>query len=339
MEILGIDIGFGFSKATNLKETLIFKSILGDATNIHFWSGFRDALRSEYFNVTIDGKSYFVGDLAEYQSNVRHFTLDQDKLINDFVKVLSLTAAASLADENNPVGIVSGLPVVYFKEKKDVFSEILKGKHEIIYTRPDGHTVTKTIVIEKVCMMPQPIGSALNLVLGETGQLTDRDLAQKKLGVIDIGFRTTDITILDHLQYIDRGSRTLDTGISKAFSIISNKLRERSNTTVELYRMYKAVASGSIKIKGQEYNFASIRDQVYARLAEIIAGEIDRLWAEDWDIDKILFTGGGSMELARFLIPLITGNIIPLRTKIDARLTNVQGYVKYGRHLWQNTGP
>ena len=336
MEVLGIDIGFGFTKVAGYKDPLIFKSILGDATHLQFWSDFSEVSPAEYFHVTIDGKTYFVGDLAENQSNVRHFTLDQDKLISDFVKILALTAVGFMGTENEPINIVSGLPIIYFKEKKDTFTEILKGKHEIIFTQPDGKTVRKLISIDKICMLPQPIGSALNVVLNDDGKLIDQDLAKKKVGVIDIGFRTTDITILDHLQYIDRGSRTLDTGISKAFSIISNKLRERSNTNVELFRMYKAAESGSIKIKGQEYNFSGIRDQVYARLAEIIASEIERLWAEDWDIDKILFTGGGSMVLAQFLTPLIIGNMIPLRAKVDARLNNVRGYLKYGLHLWQN---
>ena len=36
MEILGIDIGFGFTKATNGKDFLVFKSVLGEATDIQF---------------------------------------------------------------------------------------------------------------------------------------------------------------------------------------------------------------------------------------------------------------------------------------------------------------
>lgn len=334
MEIIGIDIGFGFSKAMNKEGNLIFKSILGDASNLQFWPGLTEVAPAEYFHVMVDGKSYFVGDLAEFHSSVRYFTLDQDKLMTDFVKVLALTAAGHFGSDKEPLNVVSGLPVVYFKEKKDAFTEILRGKHEIVFMQPDGHASAKKIFIDQVRMMPQPIGSALNLVLDDQGKLIDKEMAQKKVGVIDIGFRTTDITILDHLQYIDRGSRTLDTGICKAFSLIANKLRERSNANVELYRMYKAVESGTIRIKGQEYNFSGIRDQVYGRLAEIIAGEVDRLWAEDWDIDKILFTGGGSKDLVRFLTPLITGNMIPLRSSIDTRLNNVQGYLKYGQHLW-----
>ena len=36
MEILGIDIGFGFTKATSGSQDLIFKSVLGESTDIQF---------------------------------------------------------------------------------------------------------------------------------------------------------------------------------------------------------------------------------------------------------------------------------------------------------------
>jgi plasmid segregation protein ParM len=174
----------------------------------------------------------------------------------------------------------------------------------------------------------------LNLLMDDHGKIVNADLARQKIGVVDIGFRTTDFTIMDKLRYIDRGSRTMDTGISKAFSIISNKLREKCGVNVQLYRLYNAAETGTIKMKGHGLNFTKIRDQVYSQLAANIANDIDRLWAEDWDIDTIVLTGGGSMELARYLQPLIAGNVRPVMNNVDARLNNVMGYLKYGKHIW-----
>ena len=77
MGVLGIDIGFGFTKATNGKDTLIFKSLLGDAADIQFWADFGEGGPTDHIHVTIDENSYFIGDLAEQQSSVLHFTLDQ----------------------------------------------------------------------------------------------------------------------------------------------------------------------------------------------------------------------------------------------------------------------
>jgi plasmid segregation protein ParM len=186
-------------------------------------------------------------------------------------------------------------------------------------------------------MLPQPLGSILNLLMDDHGKVTNAELARQKIGVVDIGFRTTDFTIMDRLRYIDRGSRTMDTGISKAFSIIANKLREKCGVNVPLFRLYKAAESGNIKMKGHGLNFTKIRDQVYAQLASNIANDIDRLWADDWDIDTIVLTGGGSMELGRYLQPLIVGNVRPVVNNTDARLNNVQGYLKYGKYIWGET--
>ena len=340
MKVLGIDIGFGFTKATNGKDTLVFKSLFGDASDLQFWMDFGPHGISDFFNVTIDGRSYFIGDLAEQQSNVLNFTLDQEKLINEFVKILALTVTGVFqnkdAEINVPINVVSGLPIGHFKHNHERFNEILTGHHKVIYHQPDGSRVSKEIYINKVRMVPQPLGSILNLLMDDNGKIVNTDMARQKIGVVDIGFRTTDFTIMDRLRYIDRGSRTMDTGIAKAFSIIANKLREKCGVNVQLYRLYNAAETGTIKMKGHGLNFTKIRDQVYTQLAGSIANDIDRLWAEDWDIDTIVLTGGGSMELARYLQPLIAGNVRPVVNNVDARLNNVMGYLKYGKHIWGN---
>jgi len=338
MHVLGIDIGFGFTKATNGKETIIFKSIFGDAVDIQFWADFGKDTPTDHIHVSIDGKSYFIGDLAEQQSSVLHFTLDQEKLITEFVKILSLTVAGMFmkkgASINVPINLVSGLPIGYFKQNSDRFNELLTGHHTITYHTSDGRETNKEIYINKLRMLPQPMGSILNLLMDDKGKIVNKDLAAQKVGVVDIGFRTTDFIILDRLRYIDRGSRTIDTGISKAFSFIANKLQEKAGVSVELYRLYRAAETGSIKMRGHGFAFSKVRDQVYSQLAGVIAGEIDRLWSDDWDIDTIILSGGGSRELAQYLQPLIAGNVVPVDLSQDPRLNNVLGYIKYGRYIW-----
>jgi len=338
MELLGIDIGFGFTKATDGNDMVVFKSIYGEASDTQFWADFTRSSLNDYFHVAIDGRSYFIGDLAEKQSTVRHFTLNQEQMIASFIKILALTVVGIFQKKDAPVGgpvsVVSGLPIGYYKQNRERFSRILAGQHSISYHLPDGELTTKDVYIDKVRLLPQPMGSILNLLMDDSGRITNTELAAQKIGVVDIGFRTTDFTILDNLRYIDRGSRTFDVGISNAFNVIADRLREKCGVAIELYRLYKAVDAGSIKIRGQEFNFTKIRDQVFRQLAVKIANDIEQLWADDWDIDTILLTGGGSVELAEHLKPLVTGNVLPVARGADARLNNVQGYVKYGRHLW-----
>jgi plasmid segregation protein ParM len=343
VELLGIDIGFGFTKATNGKQDLIFKSVLGEATDIQF----RDEMiathndENSHLQVEVDGKSYFVGELAERQSNVRFFTLDQAQFISKFAKVFALAATAQMVKGFVPVNLVTGLPIGYYRQYKDELAKLLVGEHNVALVDANGKREEKTISINKVRVVPQPFGSLFNLMLNDLGEMGDKRLIQDKIGIIDIGFRTSDYTISDKMRYSERGSRTTDSGIARAFNVIATKLRENSGVNIELYRLYEAVDSGSIKIRGKVYDLKSLTDQVFSQLATSIANEVDRLWVDDWDIDSMVITGGGGAVLSKYLKPLLNGEIMETDPEQDMRLYNVYGYRKFGQHLWArgNTPP
>lgn len=336
MEIIAIDIGFGFTKATNGSRSLVFKSILGEATEIQFKGGvLGEASPDENIQIELDGNSYFVGEMAERQSNVRSFTLDQSQFFGSIAKVLALSAAARMTSSYMPIGLVTGLPIGYYREYKDILSKLLQGDHKVVLTNVNGQKEEKTIKISNVRVIPQPFGSLFNLMLNDLGELGDKRYIKEKTGVIDIGFKTSDFTVSDRMRYSERGSRTTDTGIAKAFGVIAGKLREKSNVNVELYRLYEAVDLGSIKIKGKDYDLKELTVQVFSQLAKSIASDVDRLWADDWDIDSIVLTGGGGAVLAKYLQPLIEGKVVVADPATDARFCNVQGYWKFGKHVWE----
>ena len=335
MEIFAIDIGFGFTKATNGNRSLVFKSILGEATDIQFKGGIlADGSAEENIQIELDGRSYFVGEMAERQSNVRSFTLDQTQFFSTYAKPLALAAAARLVGSYMPIGIVTGLPIGYYREYKDALVKLLQGDHKIVITSGNGKREEKVIKVNEVKVIPQPFGSLFNLMMNDLGELGDKKYVHEKIGIIDIGFKTSDFTVSDRMRYSERGSRTTDTGISKGFGMIAGKLREKSNVNVEIYRLYEAVERGFIKIKGKEYDLKAPTEAVFSQLAAAIANEVDRLWSDDWDIDTIVLTGGGGAALAKYLQPLINGQVITVEDTKDARLCNVHGYWKYGKHLW-----
>jgi len=335
VEILGIDIGFGFTKATNGRDSLVFKSVLGEATDIQFQEQvLAGPTGDDHLQVEVDGKSWFVGELAERQSNVRFFTLDQSQFIAQFAKNLALTAAAQLVGGFIPINLVTGLPIGYYRQHKDELARILQGEHKVALIDAAGKRQEKVININKIRVIPQPFGSMFNLMLNDLGDLGDKRLVKEKVGIIDVGFRTSDYTISDKMRYSERGSRTTDSGIARAFNVIATKLREKSGVSVELYRLYDAVDRGSIKIRGKEYDLKVLTEQVFSQLAGAVAGEVERLWADDWDMDAMVITGGGGAVLARYLGPLLNGHVLPVDPSKDARLSNVQGYWKFGKHLW-----
>lgn len=336
MDTIGIDIGFGFTKATNGRDFVAFKSIFGDAAEIPY----REQLLShgqpeEHLHLELNGKPLFVGELAERHSQVRSFTLDQDQFITSFARTMALAALSRLAERNVPVNVVTGLPIAYYQRHREPLSTLLKGKHPLTVTDQKGQSTETVLAVNQVRVVPQPFGSLFDAMLNDAAEVTGVRFAREKIGIIDVGFRTADYTIADHTRYSARGSATTESGISRAFAIIAARLKDLTGVDVELYRLYDAVHAGSIKVRGKVIDLKEPTNEVFAQLASTVASEADRLWHDDWDMDVVVVTGGGGAVLAPWLRPLLAGEVLVPDASRDARQNNVRGYWKYGRHLWE----
>ncbi len=339
MQIIGVDIGFGFTKATDGKDYRVFKSIYGEAVELQYQESLLGSDdHAEHLHLDIDGAAYFVGDLAERQSSSRQFTLEQNQFVAAASKVLALTAISCFATERQQsVHLVVGLPIGNYRQYKAELMGLLRKTHDIIVSKANGERKEIRVAVTDVRVIPQPIGSVMDRLLDNYGRPAERRFALEKIGVIDVGFKTTDYTISDKTRYSERGSMTSQNGIAKAFATIAAKLKDNCGINVELYRLFEAVETGSIKIRGKGYDLKKITQHAFQQLAQNIASDANRIWSDDWDIDMIMITGGGGAVLAPHLQPLLEGVIVPMEQDLDYRLHNVRGYYKYGCNVWPAT--
>jgi len=335
--VIGIDIGFGFTKATDGKDFLVFKSVYGEAAELQFRENLLGkAKHDEHLQVEINETSYFVGELAERQSSSRSFTLDQNQFVSSSSKILALAALSKLVHQpKQSIKLVVGLPIGHYRQYKDELAIMLKTTHTFTAVDADGKSTDFDITVSDVRVLPQPIGTVMDRLLGSNGTPKNQRFATDKIGVIDVGFRTTDYTISDKGRYSERGSLTTRNGISRAFTKIGAKLKEACNIDIEIYRLFEAVDSGNIKIRGKAYDLKSITEKSFKQLATAIAADANTVWADDWDIDAIMITGGGGAVLAPYIESQLEGVVIPIQQDLDYRLHNVRGYFKFGLYTWQ----
>ncbi len=336
MQVIGVDIGFGFTKATDGKQFRVFKSIYGEAVDFQYQESLLDHdEQHEHLQIDIDGNAYFIGELAERQSTNRQFTLEQNQFVASASRVLALAALSCFARERQQtMHLVVGLPIGHYRQYKAELAGMLRDTHDMVVTNAAGERREVRIAVTDVRVIPQPIGSVMDRLLDAQGRPAERRFATEKIGIIDVGFKTTDYTISDKTRYSERGSMTTENGISKAFSAIASKLKENCGINVELYRLFEPVETGSIKIRGRGYDLKKITQHAFQQLAQNIAADANRIWADDWDIDMIMITGGGGAVLAAYLQPLLEGVIVPMEQDLDYRLHNVRGYYKYGCYVW-----
>ena len=334
--MIGIDIGFGFTKATDGQDFLIYKSIYGEAVDFQYKENLLDTSNEDHhLQVEINGVSYFVGELAERQSSSRSFTLDQTQFVSSSSKVLALAALSKLVkNTDQPVKLVVGLPIGHYRQYKSELAKMLLDTHSFKVVDAMGEKHDLSITVSDVRVLPQPIGTVMDRLLSRDGVAQNKRFATDKIGIIDVGFRTTDYTISDKGRYSERGSLTTRNGISRAFSKIGNKLKEACGIDIEIYRLFEAVDTGSIKVRGKAYDLSTITDQSFKQLAAYIATDANQVWSDDWDIDAIMITGGGGAVLAPYLKEQVQGVVIPIEADLDYRLHNVRGYYKFGLYTW-----
>lgn len=335
MQILGLDVGFGFTKATNGKEFHVFKSILGEAVEIQFRENLLTASgKPRHLHVETENGAWFVGELAERQSSGCTYTLDQNQFIAEYAQTLALTALAPLVDKDEPIYLVTGLPISYYRKHKEDLTRILQKRHRLQLVNADGVREEKILDIHKVRVIPQPFGSVFHLMLNDIGKPSEQRYLNEKVAIIDVGFRTADYSICDSTRYSERGSLSTDSGISQAFLAVSNILKEKSGVNIEIYRLYEAVERGTIKIRGKKYDVKPLFEQAFRQLGAKVATEANRAWVDDWDIDSIIITGGGGAALSPYIAKQLEGEVHTVSADSDARLNNVNGYWKFGVNQW-----
>lgn len=330
---IGIDLGFGFVKTTNGDKDYIFPSVVGAGQDLTYRSELTTYIDPiENLAVAIDGKKYFVGDLAIRQSEILSRSLSENHAQEKNTKVLLLAALALYVQgESQEFNVVTGLPPSYYLANKDVLADVIKGTHTITLNI-DGVDMKKVIIINNVKIIPQPLGTLFHKIFDFRGVVVDKELSRSRVGIIDVGFRTTDFVVVDKLEYIDKLSYSTTTGISNAYAIIAEHLRNQHRVFKENYELDEIVQKAQVKVAGKVYSLDQVKRDAFEQVTAKILTEMNSIW-DPRDLDVILISGGGGKALAEFILPeLETASIVE-----NSQVANVHGYLKLGHKVFGYT--
>ncbi|NLW46484.1 MAG: ParM/StbA family protein [Firmicutes bacterium] len=331
---IGVDLGYGFVKITDGKKDKLFPSVVGQARTLRYVTD--ESPEQNLINnlhVAVEGREYFVGDLANRQSDVVLFSLNESRMDERISKILFATALALLAEgQSTNYNIVTGLPVGFYTETKQTLTQLYKGRQDVIMKRKQTPDQEYSLMVNEVKVLPEPFGSLFDLILDYSGNIVDENLAASKVGIIDVGFRTTDYIVVDNLENIDRLSGSSNTALSTAYVIISELLKEEFKITKPIYQLDQTIRSSEIRISGKTYNLDEIKKHAFGMVAEKLITEINSLWINKWELDMVFITGGGGMALAEYLMPHFENSLLAK----EAQFANVYGFRKLAQRLFGN---
>ena len=329
---IGIDLGYGFVKATDGDREYIFPSVVGAARDLKYKSELASRTPGvDHLVISVDGRRYFVGDLAIKQSEIASRSLDQDRIEDRNTKVLLLTALALFAQwEQQTFNVVTGLPTVYYASYKDAWVNAMRGSQTVRFV-VGNEEKERTITVDRVQVVPQPFGTIYDRALNSIGNVVDTDLSKLTVGIIDVGFKTSDFAVSNGLEFIDRLSSSTTTGLSAAYAIIAERLRDEFRVNKENHELDAIVQKGEVRLAGKACDITSIRRDAFDRVAQKIITEVDSQW-DRRDLDVVLLTGGGGQALSEYLLPHFRNAFV-----VDgAQMANVRGYLKLASNLFRN---
>ncbi len=309
-----IDVGYGFTKALASPGggRSIFPSAIAPARGSgDLAAALGGGTVQHRMSVAIQGvelQEFLVGSAALAAGATRSWSADGDGRQDYAVLVLAALAAVGAS---GLVDIALGLPLsVYLnKDERRRLRDHIWGLRAAVSW--DGRAST-TVEAASVKVLPQAVGAYYSALLGSDGAR----LAGQMVGVVDIGYHTSDFLLLvpggDGVSVPDEArSGSLDAGMSQPIDAVRQYVSSKTGTPFAAPEgMIEAALrnGGHLTVRGREIDVRSAYDEALRTLADRITSEIQRSWGQRIDfLSATLLAGGGGQEVAPYLhLPAIT---------------------------------
>ncbi|NLZ53373.1 MAG: ParM/StbA family protein [Thermoanaerobacteraceae bacterium] len=183
-----------------------------------------------------------------------------------------------------------------------------------------------TINVNDIEVVPQPLGSYWSSLSNSTIPLDGR------IGIVDIGFKTTDFASIEDSEYIPEKSKSILVGLATAYDDISSSLITEYGIEKESYALDGIVINRKINILGETIDISDIVNIAFEKLATNILVEIHSQWNVS-EFDCLLLTGGGGQALSSYLLP----HLSHAKLASDPITANCRGYLTWAGRLWNQT--
>ena len=181
------------------------------------------------------------------------------------------------------------------------------------------------VKVEKIKVIPQPFGSFFDLILNDEGKLKDPDKIRERVGIIDIGFQTTDLALATP-QFIESSSGSLDVGVRSVADQLSRDVGRKYSITLDTTEAEEALRHKSVRIFGESVDLSEMIEERTREVAELILSYAHSLWGRGERLNRLILAGGGANIFRSYF-----STYPNLHVPEEPSLSNVRGYLKLAR--------
>lgn len=318
---IGLDIGYSSTKARYKGGSFKIPSIVG--TNEEWFS-----VTDEKEKVEIDGESLLVGQSAINQSQIVQRREDRGWINTSMYKQLltySLVRAyQSVGDGDSELCVVSGLPMAFFNRDAETLKSIVLGEHRAKIKGKES-----TVYARNVRIVPQPFGTLLDYTLTDDGGIIP-ERANKRIGVIDVGGKTTNILSVDKMAELSREATSVNVGGWTIVKSLTDVLQsEYPEIDDRASAIEKILVDKSFIYYGERIDATDLVIPITSHAAKQISAEISQRWGSGSQFETILVTGGGARLVGQSIVDILPQAIVVN----DPVTSNASGFWKFANRI------
>lgn len=289
------------------------------------------SFKTDYHMYVFNNEVYEVGDIAAMGSGGR----GASRYTSENFKTEAIIGITSIMPEgkHEVLRIVTGVPSHLAKNAKVIeqLKSILLGSHEVKSVSWDK-VETITFDISEVIVVPQPLGTMYNYVFDSATQTLNNKLLDQRALVIDIGWGTTDIAVLESGRVrstfgFEIGTSDLISGVQEQ---VNAKIPDANIFSLSPHELdLRLLESNVVETPFGEYDLTEFVEEQKAIQAKRVYKEVMSLGLEFNKFYKIIMTGGGSLKYEKYLRQEF--NDPRLIIQENAVMSNVRGFYLLGR--------
>jgi plasmid segregation protein ParM len=219
--------------------------------------------------------------------------------------------------------LVTGLPVSQYLDeaRRNALAEQMRGTHPV--------TPKRAVSVEKVKVIPQPIGGLLDYIAQE-----DADIEDARILVVDPGFFSVDWVVIAHKDIHRQSSGTSLNASSVILDEASRLIAKDHGAAVNTETLENAVRAGkpTVLVLGQRAEIAPYIEQAAKTVGPVVVESIQKsLRTENRMLDLVILVGGGAQVVRDALqdaVPRLT-----VATPRNPVFSNARGFWLMGNTL------
>jgi plasmid segregation protein ParM len=314
--VTAVDIGYRWLKGVSALRTVREPSIVGAKKFVY-----EDSIRSTDI---IFNEEYFIGNFAVRHSDVKYYSI-KDQKYDMWTTEILLKTALGLLCERSDTYLVTGLPMDFYetqKESLETMIEKVNGDPDYTIRFGRGPVIKCGPIVLRTKTVPQPLGSAMDYLLDDNGDVIDKKTAKGSILVIDPGSYTLGLLALHGMEVGKESCSPPGLATDMAYKLLQDYLREHFGRAPSKADMDPYVLKGEY----EGTDISPLIEKAFQTLSYQIQLEIEGL---NTKYDTYIVTGGNADIIGKYL-NLPNKILLP-----DAQMANVRGYRKIARRLWK----